>query len=191
MKHLLLYSGAMLAIISVAACDRRPNVEGSWQGSPQGISLSQASTAMATPSITFNADSTVTITTAVNFTEPMPQSQTLDAPYQISISALATVDGRWQFAPREDDDILITINPDDVSVTIDPDAVTFAQNLLTGEQSPAIDSLRPQIVEYYRRMLTPALQAEMASYRRLEDVEVKSGVLTFEILDRDITMTAR
>ena len=180
----------MLAIISIAACDRRPNVDGSWQGAPQRIELSQASTAMATPAITFRADSTVTIVSAINLTEPLPQSQSPDAPYQISISAIATADGRWQYDPSDDDEIIITINPDDVSVAVDSDAVTFAQNLLTGAQQPAVDSLRPQLADYYRRMLTPAMQAEFAAYRRLEDVKIKSGVLKFEILDRDITMTA-
>ena len=190
MKQLILYSAAMLAIISIAACDRRPNVDGSWQGAPQRIELSQASTAMATPAITFRADSTVTIVSAINLTEPLPQSQSPDAPYQISISAIATADGRWQYDPSDDDEIIITINPDDVSVAVDSDAVTFAQNLLTGAQQPAVDSLRPQLADYYRRMLTPAMQAEFAAYRRLEDVKIKSGVLKFEILDRDITMTA-
>ena len=191
MKHLILYSAAMFAIISIAACDRRPDVEGSWQGAPQRLDLAQASTAMATPAITFRADSTVTIMSAINLTEPMPQSQSPDAPYQISISAIATAEGRWQYDPSDDDEIIITINPDNVSVSVDTDAVTFAQNMLTGSQTPAVDSLRPQLAEYYRRMLTPAMQAEFAAYRRLEDVEVKSGVLKFEILDRDIiTMTA-
>ena len=182
MKKITLLCMVALAA-TVSSCDKRPDVSGRWVGEPTRVQVSGTATATSTTTIDFAADGTVNFTSMVDFTEPMAERVAIDAPYGISVAATASISGSWQFVEHEDDEIAIIFDDSTLRVDIDPEAVEFTRNVITDAQEPQVDSLKPALADTYRRMLTPAMRAEFATYSRLEDVKTKAPFLRFETKD--------
>lgn len=73
-------------------------------------------------------------------------------------------------------------------MNIDPAGVTFSENILTGLQRPALDSLTQQTVDAWRVRITAAIRDEFYKYQKIEDIKVHhSDMMSCEVADRDYT----
>lgn len=195
------YCIAMAAVaLGLTACDSHPKIAGSWTASaPTSIAaeIPAASTADALLSIDFvnnsSSDGTFLLSSLVNATQPVRADSlpTLDSPYEVSVSATASVKGSWTYDSKEHDDLLMQFDLSSLQVDIDPNGVTFSQNLLTGAQQPAVDSLTSATAEIWKRQIGNAFRAALSRYSKLEDVEVTNNgtALKFEV--KDITGSDR
>lgn len=176
------------SVLAFAACDRRPNVEGAWQGNID-CPIPGAATSTTNATYVFYQDGKVSASYAIDFTKPLPQIQDMVTPYEASIAASASVEGSWEYVRDEDDELALSFDLSTLIVDIDPDALVMRANIITDEQSPKIDSLRPQIAGYYKQEVETAIKNNL-SVLKLDDVKVKSNRLEFEIRDVDYVFTS-
>lgn len=182
MKKTLLAITAAAAVLGLASCDSRPDVAGSWYGEAN-LPIEGAATTYANVVYDLNADGGAVASYTINFTKALPQSTQIVSPYQTSVSATATINGTWQWLADEDDELALSFDPSTLTVTVDPEALEMRTNVITDEQAPELDSLRPQIANLYCADVENAIRAH-ASSLVLDDVKADGKQLTFEIGDK-------
>lgn len=173
-----------LMVAGLAACDNRPDIAGTWQGNVRNALPGQ--TQEMTVTYDFGKDGKVNTSYLITISEPLPEVDSLVAPYQINVAATATINGTWRYVDGEDDDVSMTLDPASLSVNIDPDAVTFRTNVITAQQAPVLDSLKPAAIAHYTQIVTEAVKRQSTTVV-LEDIEIKDPLMKFEINDRDYT----
>lgn len=119
-----------------------------------------------------------------NITQPLMQTDSIVAAYEVSISGTASMSGTWQYAHHENDEVVITFEPASLEVNVDPDGVQYRENMLTGTQAPAIEDLKPAIAEKYAEMIRQDFTAKGMTIR-LDDIEIKGQTMKFEQNDVD------
>lgn len=148
-------------------------------------------TSSATISYVFGQDGSVTLSSDINLTEPVNrQVDEALMEYQVSVSATASIQGKWQYVQDENDEVVIVLDDNSFTLNIDPDAVTFSQNILDGQQTPETETMKQQAIEKYTAMLTPAMKAYFTRFGRLDDIKVQKGFLNCEISDTDYIFRA-
>lgn len=189
---------AAVAALSLTACDKTPDIHGTWSGliSPletggaQDLAGRNVSSQIST-NLTFSGsseskDGNVELTSNIDIIDATPFDNRVDAPYEVSVTASAQAKGTYRFI--DDDDIAIVIDPASVKVTLDPDAVSYGANVLTGQQTPAqLDSLKAEFVKVYQVKVLQEVRLYYARFRKIEDVKVKGGTLSCEVDDTDLT----
>ena len=184
------------AIIFISSCSRTDRFAGEWMGTPSRImGIPGASDATSTVSIDFAPTSDVRnggnvfMTATIDVSQAVTGSEfSLDSPYQVDIAATASIRGRYVAEENDDDDILLHFDPSTLQVNIDPAGVTFSENILTGLQRPALDSLTTKTVDAWRVLVTSAIRDEFYKYQKIEDIKVHHGdMMSCEVADRDCT----
>lgn len=186
-------SAALTPLLS--SCDTRPDITGTWTGSPVRINdISAACDASATMSITFSSDNiksrngVVSISALIDANQPVEGSiPAIDSSYEVSIAATASVNGVWSFEKDDDDDIVISFDHKTLDVNVDPHGVTFSSNLLTGAQQPMIDSLSTVTAAQWKNSIRRAMENEFFKFQNISDIKVNNGIMSCEINDRDFT----
>lgn len=198
MKNILRLPLLLLApafVASLASCDSRDDVVGTWQGTSTRIDdINAAVDGSMSTTIEFTGENgkqsdrsgTITITALIDTNQPVSSSNSgLMQPYEVSVAATASITGDWTYEDRDDDDIIVSLAPESLNVRIDPDGVTFSQDILTGNERPVLDSLTAATSAAWKRSLTAAMRVEFAKYQKISDVKVKKNILSCEIDDRD------
>lgn len=195
---------AAVVVICLAACSRLANIEGTWNGAAisyqqplapgaagsYGAVATNVSTQIAT-NMTFSPDARKSGTGVVEFMSGVDVLNTVPFegkvvdPFEINIGATAVCSGTYLF--KDDDEVVIAIDPASVKVSIDPQAVNYSENIATGQDAARIDSLRPAIVQHYQRQLLPVMKDYYSKITRIDDIKVKDNILSCEINDRDLT----
>lgn len=200
MKILSILS-ALALTAALASCDREAalykEVAGTWAGTPETFSDPAAYSSTITETLVFTPDATGTAKTksgpleiagmVSTSTQMVGTGDALQTPLTLSAAAETSVKGTWTVI--DDDEIAIHLNPATISVQIDPTAVELTTNILTGTDTPRLDSLRPAAALNMTAAIKQALTARYASIHRLDDVKVKGPILKFEIDDRDCVFT--
>lgn len=182
---------AAICGLVITSCDNRAKIEGSWESSPVKLDLAGTATSSATLCYTFNQDGSMSLTSDINLTEPMnSQADGVLMEYQASVAATASIQGTWQYAPDENDEVIITLDNNSFSIDVDPAAVTFSQNVLDGAQTPEVETMKKQAVERYQKMLTPAMKSYFGERVNLDDIKVDKNFLNCEIGDKDYIFRA-
>lgn len=190
MYRTLLIIAAICGLV-ITSCDNRAKIEGSWESSPVKLDLAGTATSSATLCYTFNQDGSMSLTSDINLTEPMnSQADGVLMEYQASVAATASIQGTWQYAPDENDEVIITLDNNSFSIDVDPAAVTFSQNVLDGAQTPEVETMKKQAVERYQKMLTPAMKSYFGERVNLDDIKVDKNFLNCEIGDKDYIFRA-
>lgn len=193
-KNLTLLAGAAFGMLAFVSCSKNDSFVGSWQAvAPTDISsqISGVANASALTSISFGADGAsregkVELTSLIDVTQSVVENPALIAGYEVSVAATATISGTWAYAPGEDDELILTLDPKSLVVNVDPSGVTFRQNMVTGAQEPVTDSLTSVTASLWQYQLTGAMRKEFARYTRLDDVKVKNdSILKVEIENPD------
>lgn len=185
---------ATVAAGLVATSCSDDNLIGSWTASaPVNITadIPAASTATSLMSIDFmkgqngTREGTFYMSSLVNATQPVTFDSVpgTAAPYEVSISATTGIEGTWR---RDDDDeVMMQFDLQSLKVTVDPQGVMFTQNMLSGAEQPAVDSLTQHTAAIWQRQIQTALTATLHRYAILHDVEVEDNktTLKFEVKD--------
>lgn len=177
----IIFCISSLFLIFLVSCDNRENVEGQWQSDPIKLDLPNTATSSATLVMTFSQDGNVSLNSNINLTEPMPLSQEVIAPYAVSVSATASIEGKWRYASGENDEVLISFDFTSFAVNIDPDAVIMAENTVDGQEAPKLEVLKSATIAKYNVLLTSEMRTYFSSFSKLDDIKAKNSVLTFEI----------
>lgn len=193
MKNLLITVTAALAV-ALAACDRTPQIEGTWQGPMEnfvttGINVTANGlvSSLISPQITFIPDTAnalkgnITINTEFNIVDRLISAPKIVTPYALSVSGTSSVDGKYTI--YDEDNIIVSFDKNSLKVNIDPKSVSYAENILDGEQAPELDSIAPDLVSSFERILRPQLLGYYNNFNRIEDIKVKGNILELEIKD--------
>lgn len=189
-------SMAVIAVLSLASCDESSklanSVAGTWSGSPRTLIDNSASSATLTESYSFLLDEgstkggSVMRTALISVTGQIQGTEAIIQPFALTAGATASIQGNWEAS--SDDDIHFTWIDSTLTVNIDPSAVTLSTNLLTGQERPAIDSLKPQLAESIRAQVAQAIEVEFLGTRKFDDIKIKKNLMEYEVNDKDYIM---
>ncbi len=181
------------AIVLSTSCSRMQDYAGAWQGLPvrlEGVSGASDASSVVTidfaPSDSKNGSGDVMLLATFDVSQAVESGSPFiaDQAYQVDVAATASISGRY--VPEDDaydDDLLLSLDASTLKVNI-----TFSQNVLTGLQQPALDSLTAQTVDAWRVRVTSAIREEFSKYQKMEDVKVHhADMMSCEIADRDYT----
>ncbi len=191
-----LAASAIVAATAFSSCRPATRLDGQWMGNPERIAhLSGASDATATMTLSFDqpekTGGTVMLSAVIDIQQGISSFTTDEpyAPYETSVTATANATGRFTFTDDDKEDIAISIDPDSFTLTVDPSGVTFAQNIITGQQQPVLDSLAASTAEKWKVILTPAARELFNRYTSIEDIKIHhDDIMSCEISDRDYTL---
>lgn len=189
---------SLLSVAAVAAfssCSKHPQIEGTWTGTPTRIdNISAACDASATMSISFTQDEEsdqsgeITISALIDANQSVTSNTDgIDQPYEVSVAATAVISGHWSYEDKDDDDILISLDPSSLQVTVDPNGVTFSNDVLTETQQPLLDSLSSANAEAWKKSIAKAMSERFYDMNKISDIKIRNGILSCEIHDRDFT----
>ncbi|MDE6286964.1 MAG: hypothetical protein K2L99_08225 [Muribaculaceae bacterium] len=194
MKLQLFAAAGLLA--ACTACSGGPYINGTWTSTPTRIDNEIAMASEATSVLTMDFDAPkgaksggVTLSAVINANQPVEAGavEGFDEPYEVSVTATATINGQWSREGDDRDDIVIFLDRNTLTVTVDPDGVTYSQNLLTGVEQPRVDSLTAVTAERWRSAVRTAATAQFVALDKLDDVKVKGDILSCEVGKRDLT----
>lgn len=177
MKKFSLFGAIALLALGVISCDARPKVLGAWQGEVTKNMPGDVRSMIATYTFEKNGDATASY--LWNIAQPLQQSDSIVAAYEVSVSGTAAMSGTWQYAHGENDEVVITIDPASLQVNVDPEGVEYRENMLTGTQAPALEHLKPAIASKYGEMIRQDFTAN-GMILRLDDIEIKGQAMKFE-----------
>lgn len=203
-KNFTLLAGAGLVILAMVSCTKRDEFVGSWQAlNPTDISSQLPASANATSlmSVTFgpNTDGQggdVFISSIISATQSLDETPGVVSPYEVSVAATATINGKWAYESDDDYDLILVLDQNSLNVNVDKDGVTFRENDLTGNQVPASDSLTVATANLWKGQIISAMRKDLSRYNRIDDVDVKNSkslgkILKFEIDNPDQVLTFR
>lgn len=161
-------------------------VEGTWSGAPEHLIDNSASSATITETYSFfrdpNAKSGDVVRSAlVSVSGQISGTQAVIQPFSMTAGATAVVRGRWD--AHDDDEIYFIWNDSTLTVNVDPEAVTLSMNILTGNESPSLDSLKPQLAESIRAQVARAVEVRFIGTRKFDDVKIKGNIMDYEVND--------
>lgn len=187
--------GVLFSITVISSCSKAKTLEGAWEASPVRLDVPGTSDGTVTVTIDFGTPAqsasagNVTLSAVINIDEAVLNTAPgIEQPWQTSISATATITGRYVASEEDDDDILLNLDPYSLVVNVDPAVVNYDQNLLTDQDTEALDSINAAAVSRWRIALSNVMRQEFARYTKIEDIEIHNGdVMTAEIEDHDCT----
>lgn len=188
-------------LLLLGACTHLPQIAGTWQGQPApfytrgaNIAIGKNTQSLVTNQVTFTptaenaADGTITLDGEVLLQEELPCCEGIIEPYQLNVSATASVTGKYHF--DDDDEVIVILNMNSLDVIVDPDAVVYSEDMVTTKQLPNIDSLRPALAVKYQQRLVSAFKSDYARIQKINDINIsdQGDILSCEIGDRDYTL---
>lgn len=192
---LQLFAAAALAA-ACTACSGVPDINGAWTSTPTRIDNEIAIASDATSVLTVDFDAPkgarsggVTLSAVINANQPVEAGATdgFDEPYEVSVTATATIAGQWSCEGDDCDDIVIFLDRSTLAVSVDPDGVVYSQNLLSGMEQPRVDSLTAVTAERWRSAVRTAATSQFIALDKLDDVKVTGDILSCEVGKRDLT----
>lgn len=199
MAHKKLLFGCLAALsLAFAACDSTPDIAGTWTGSPQSLTATgvQAGQTIAnsqiTTSYTFvplkgsSKEGTIELSSNIALIDATPLDSVRAGAYELSVAATATATGTYTF--KDDDDILVSVDPNSIKVNVDPQGVSYGASAVTGSQLPTLEAMRPQLARFYAQKITMMVQQNYAAIQRIDDIKIHKDMLSCEIADRDFTL---
>lgn len=195
-KRLVNIALVVISLITMASCTNETarlakEVEGSWSGAPGKMAGAPADEATIIETLDFLGSDSVNggniiINAMISMTGAVTGGQeTFQQPVSLSATASANISGTWRAI--DDDEISVTLDTRSLDVNVDPKAVMVSTNILTGSDSPSLDSITPGIAAQIRIRLAESLSMRYMAMKYLEDVKVKHNILTYELGGIDYT----
>lgn len=185
----------LFAVTTVSSCSKMPDIAGAWQATPVRLQIPGASDATATVTVDFgspekNNAGAVNLSAVINVHQAVsPDAPAVEQPWLQAIAATASMNGRYMPKEDDDDDLLLSLDPSSLTVSVDPSGISYDENLLTGMDSAAVDSLTSATAERWRVLITNAIREEFARYTTIDDVKVHHGeIMSAEVADCDVTL---
>lgn len=186
--------GLLAVACALTSCDESKKLagqlQGTWTGAPDKLVDDHTSTSSYIPAYTFVKDNdknggSVTINALITASGAIDGSSAIVTPFSLSASGEAIITGTW--LATDDDEIALMLDTNAIDLAVDPDAVVVSVNTLGETGQPAIDSLKPQIVDVIQRQMTQSIRNKMLTIKKIDDIKIKNGFLTCEINDHDYT----
>ena len=134
---------ALLGALScISSCAHTDRIVGAWEAAPVPLNVPDAADASAIVTLDFG---------------------------QITSSSMPA---EVQLSDGSDDDIIITLDPSSFIVNIDPAGVVFDNNVVTGMESSALDSLTAACADRWRVLLAGPMREVFYSYGRMDDIKI-------------------
>lgn len=198
MKTLLKTTAIAALLLGFTSCNERAKLAdtltGDWTANPERITTSDAkATTTVSRALTFMTDESSDtggyVEGGVTFSI-MTGTRLLAADVQpISVTArgTATISGRWEAV--DDDEVMVTWDYTTLAVNVDPTAVDLDYDIVTGADSTAYETLRPQAVKIITGTMTQALQTEVFNYGKIDDIDFhdNNSSMSVEIGKTDLT----
>lgn len=185
-----------LTALTLISCDSKEklatDLSGSWAGTPERLGEDVNGTSTVVEVFNFTKDQgspsgTVIISAMISLTGTIQPSDGFVQPYALSEAAVATAEGTWSAV--DDDDVMIKIDPQTVTVNVDPKSVTYNTNLLTEEQEPLLDSIKPRVYRGIQNRITKEILTRFTELNHLDDVKIKGNLLKYEIGNKHYVMS--
>lgn len=187
--------------LSLSSCNENARLakelHGTWAGTPENVTDNTAITATLMETYTFTdaADTLakgayggdITVTGLISCSTQILGDSTLAEPMTLNASAVSNISGTWTVI--DDDEVSIMLNPESLVVNMDPDAVKVANNVVTNNDTPVIDSLKTGISNTLLEGIRHTLTMRYASVRQLDDIKIKGPLMKFEIGKTDYVFT--
>ncbi len=200
MKGIYCLIGLAVAL-GLSSCNENARLakelHGVWTGTPENVTDNTAVTATLIETYLF-ADATqplvkgsyggdITVTGMISCSTQMLGDSTLTEPVTLNASAVSTISGTWTVI--DDDEVSIMLKPETLVVNMDPDAVKVANNVVTNNDAPVIDSLKSGVSNTLLDGIRHTLTMRYASIRQLDDIKIKGPLMKFEIGKTDYVFT--
>ena len=190
-----LFASIALVSLTLVSCDETARlakeIQGSWCGTPERLSDEMSGTANIVETFNFVRDykngGPLIISAMVDATGPLQQTDQIVQPYALSAAAEVSAQGVW--TAIDDDEVSVAIDPQSIEIDIDPADIVFDTNLLTNQEAPALDSIRPLAAVSLKARLKREITTRFLELKHLDDVKVKKNLLRYEVGKKDITMS--
>lgn len=191
-----LFASIALVSLTLVSCDETARlakkIQGSWCGTPERLSDEMSGTANIVETFNFVRDDDknggpLIISAMVDATGPLQQTDQIVQPYALSAAAEVSAQGVW--TAIDDDEVSVAIDPQSIEIDIDPADIVFDTNLLTNQEAPALDSIRPLAAVSLKARLKREITTRFLELKHLDDVKVKKNLLRYEVGKKDITMS--
>lgn len=194
-------SACLFATLALVSCNDNARlaseVQGAWTGTPENFTDNSVVTATILETFDFVSDGTViakgshggsvVIAGMITASTQVVADAGLVEPLSLTATAKSTISGTWTVI--DDDEIALSLNLQSLAVDVDPSTLVVEGNVLTGNDTPKIDSIRPSVAATIGASMKRALENRYASFRHLDDVKVKGPLLKFEIGKMDCVFT--
>ena len=194
-------SACLFAALALVSCNDNARlaieVQGAWTGTPENFTDNSVVTATILETFDFVSDGTViakgshggsvVIAGMITASTQVVADAGLVEPLSLTATAKSTISGTWTVI--DDDEIALSLNLQSLAVDVDPSTLVVEGNVLTGNDTPKIDSIRPSVAATIGASMKRALENRYASFRHLDDVKVKGPLLKFEIGKMDCVFT--
>ncbi len=194
-------SACLFAALALVSCNDNARlaseVQGAWTGTPENFTDNSVVTATILETFDFVSDGTViakgshggsvVIAGMITASTQVVADAGLVEPLSLTATAKPTISGTWTVI--DDDEIALSLNLQSLAVDVDPSTLVVEGNVLTGNDTPKIDSIRPSVAATIGASMKRALENRYASFRHLDDVKVKGPLLKFEIGKMDCVFT--
>ena len=189
--RLIILSAATLLAAGMISCDKNNlarNIEGTWQGNATPVTTQSAGIVTMTDTWDFSRDDananggTLIITSLASVECPLSAAGAdtiapASAPYAVTVAASVTINGTWDLEKKDDDNVIVSMDPRTLTVSIDPSAVA-----VSADGNPAtLDSIPPSLYAAARAEISAAAKSRFFPISRLEDVKAGPQRLKFEI----------
>ncbi len=178
--------------VTMTYCSKQAKFLGSWtEVNPTNITVQIPGATSATSRVTIDfIDNIEKSGGAVTLLSDISVMHTIDAdslsqgqPYEVKITAKASVDGTWSYDIDDDDDLLLALDLSKLKIDIDKSNISFTRPAATVVPEAHLDSLALSHIDSWKRDLTGVISREMARYTVIDDIEMSrdGDMLTFEV----------
>ncbi len=188
-------------MLGLTACNENARLakglHGSWTGTPENETDNTAITATLIETYTFSDavlplkkdvyGGAISITGLISCSTQMLGDSTMTGPVTLTASAVSTINGTWTVI--DDDEVSVMLNLGSLVVNVDPETVKVTNNVVTNNELPTIEKLKPGISNTLLDGIRHTLAMRYASIRQLDDIEIKGPLLKFEIGETDYLFT--
>lgn len=198
MKKWITYYAVAVSMTAMASfmnsCDSKARlvseIEGTWSSAPVMVANDYSGRYTASDLLTFTPGGSktggnISIQARLDMQHASGTDTPLTAPFSISIAGMATINGTWRAV--DDDEIVVVLDRESFMVEVDPSAVALYMNPLTGEESPAVDSIKPQMMNFARAEFRRLATAHFNQFGHVE-VKIKDNgtIMKMEVGENDV-----
>ncbi len=202
MKTTMLLAGMALATVGMVSCTSGESklasqLEGTWQGETmsmtKGMKAKEGKKDRAarpdmgemtcTPTFTFTRTQgtnggTIDLAGAFSLTKNVETIAT-DKPVVATVTGDMTASGTWM--AKDDDEIIITLNPEKTVVNVDTTGLKLAYTTFTDAPSADLEAIREKLSANVADVVTPMLSAQVQKLRELDDIKITGTTMTAEV----------
>lgn len=179
----------LLPFLGLISCDDGKaqlahELQGSWSGAPQRMVDGPADETSVIETIDFFEGDSVAggnliVNSMISMTGAVSGSDAINQPFSLTASASATVSGDW--VATSNDKVTVNLDLTTLDVQVDPKDVVLSTDIVTGDESPAIDSITPGLALQIKKQIANNLQVKYMAMRYLENVKVNDNTLTYNM----------